>query len=337
MSSAEGLVAEAYQNWLSSAVQNAAAALVIYESLITFDDEVSLVWQKRWTVTSALLLASRWSLFVLTVAGLLSLLAPVTLVSCKGVRIVEQSFALFSYLQLALFGALRASALWNFNQAMFSSLFVLGSTPFITNMYGQTTSQWIMSLDPVTKMQVCYQVYSVSPQVDHMMLFITHVPIIVGEVLIIIFTWLKTYRQLREAKRLRMSLTLSTCLIRDGTVYFVASLILHVCRLLFSGIMAGTSPINALLQNLPQILSQRFLTNLRQLDAPTMSTDDTTVSSSSMLFYVSGERIGNIGEDLTFGTHDDIPSESAAPGDYDASVQTQELHRCTDSSVDIES
>ena len=38
--------------------------LVLYEYLITFPDEIRLVWKKPWTLASVLLLSVRWNMVV---------------------------------------------------------------------------------------------------------------------------------------------------------------------------------------------------------------------------------------------------------------------------------
>ena len=44
-------------------------ALVVYEYLITFDREIAVVWNRRWTATSALLVFVRWTMVLGQLAG----------------------------------------------------------------------------------------------------------------------------------------------------------------------------------------------------------------------------------------------------------------------------
>ncbi|GJE94681.1 hypothetical protein PsYK624_108520 [Phanerochaete sordida] len=127
------------------------------------------------------------------------------------------------------------------------------------------------------------------------------------------FTWMKTYRQLREARRLHMSLSLSTCLFRDGTIYFLAILILQILRLFFSmTAMTGSSAINTLILTLPQILIQRFLMNLRHISQPVELVSSSGAGAdmpSFVRFGVPSNRIGNIGECLADSPRDDWSEE----------------------------
>ncbi|GJE94680.1 hypothetical protein PsYK624_108510 [Phanerochaete sordida] len=118
---------------------------------------------------------------------------------------------------------------------------------------------------------------------------------------------MKTYRQLREARRLHISLSLSACLFRDGTIYFVVILIVNILRLFIStNVMLGVSAINALI--FKQILIQRFLINLRHIDCPvglTSSIEAEVGTQSATRFAISTSRIGNIGDYLADSPQDE--------------------------------
>ena len=47
------------------------AAMVMYEYLITFEDEVTTVWKRKFNLTSTFLLSVRWTMVVATILWLL--------------------------------------------------------------------------------------------------------------------------------------------------------------------------------------------------------------------------------------------------------------------------
>ena len=47
-------------------------ALIIYEYVITFADEIEAVWKRPWTATSVLLLSTRWVMLLTLVNGVAS-------------------------------------------------------------------------------------------------------------------------------------------------------------------------------------------------------------------------------------------------------------------------
>lgn len=52
--------------------------------------------------------------------------------------------------------------------------------------------------------------------IRHTVLFITRGCVFAGDLLTLVLTWIKTFRQWREARTLNMRLSISTCLLRDG-------------------------------------------------------------------------------------------------------------------------
>lgn len=55
-----------------------------------------------------------------------------------------------------------------------------------------------------------------------LVLYLTRVSLIVVDTLMLVLTWNKTYRQWKESRRLGISVSVSTCLLRDGKYHFVA-------------------------------------------------------------------------------------------------------------------
>ena len=45
--------------------------MIVYEYIITFDQEVATVWQRKFTLTSILLLSTRYALVLLEILALL--------------------------------------------------------------------------------------------------------------------------------------------------------------------------------------------------------------------------------------------------------------------------
>lgn len=51
---------------------------------------------------------------------------------------------------------------------------------------------------------------------SHAVALVTRIPVITADALVLLSTWLKTFRQIREARRLRMRVSIAECLLRDG-------------------------------------------------------------------------------------------------------------------------
>ncbi|GJE88866.1 hypothetical protein PsYK624_049530 [Phanerochaete sordida] len=53
---------EVYESIVSTEIDCGVLALVAFEFLITLDQEVAIVWRRKFTLTSALVVAIRWSM-----------------------------------------------------------------------------------------------------------------------------------------------------------------------------------------------------------------------------------------------------------------------------------
>ncbi|EKM56644.1 uncharacterized protein PHACADRAFT_194236 [Phanerochaete carnosa HHB-10118-sp] len=115
----------------------------------------------------------------------------------------------------------------------------------------------------------------------------------------LVLTWIKTFGHWKGARRLDITVPLTTCLLRDGTFYFIALLATNIAQLLT---FDPADPMSALIKTLPLILINRFMINLR---AASQETTDCSVciadlqqAQSTLQFRRSTSRLGNIGGTL---------------------------------------
>ncbi|EKM57494.1 uncharacterized protein PHACADRAFT_206395 [Phanerochaete carnosa HHB-10118-sp] len=126
----------------------------------------------------------------------------------------------------------------------------------------------------------------------------TRVPLIFADALVLVLTWIKTLRQLTEARRLRLPLSISTCLLRDGTLYFLILLVVNIVQILTATTVA-IAPVSAFVSTVPPILINRFMLNLRGLNnSQQISTLPTPSEFSDPAFKISPSIVGNMGEPL---------------------------------------
>ncbi|EKM50292.1 uncharacterized protein PHACADRAFT_201131 [Phanerochaete carnosa HHB-10118-sp] len=219
---------------MSSYVDAAAACLAAYEFLITFGDEIEIVWKRPITARAVLLGSVRWCMLLAAVVNI----APTT-----------------------------ASV----------SLEYLGVSDF---------------------------------------LYTTRGSLILADAIVLILTWIKTFRHWRNARRLKMKASLTTCLLRDGTMYFIALLALNIAQLLtFNFSDTDITIINALITTLPLMLISRFIINLRTAGSTvsdySMHMSDQQQGQSSLQFKRSVGRLGDIGGTLQDGWGDEPCDEES--------------------------
>lgn len=284
-------------------VEYCAACLVAYEFVITFAQEVSVVWGRKFTATSLLLLGVRW---VMVVAPIITIV-PWPDTWCPEIYFLNGGIFIASTALVAIFSALRVYALWRdsrFRHLLTVIVFLLSAVPVATNIFGMSrTVAANLVLPPYT--EICTDAIHVSPKVNEALLYFTRSSVIAADVLVLVLTWARSFRQFREMRALKLSSSVTTVLLRDGTVYFLTLLIMNILLLVTftaSGLSEG-GQIDTVLQVMPPVLVQRFMLNLRGLNRTADSThaSDRGLPSASVAFVVPSGFLGNIGEPLDHG------------------------------------
>ncbi|EKM56286.1 uncharacterized protein PHACADRAFT_253332 [Phanerochaete carnosa HHB-10118-sp] len=125
-------------------------------------------------------------------------------------------------------------------------------------------------------------------------------------------------------RRLKLSSsTITTVLLRDGTLYFIALLGVNILQLLtYSDRFSNGSYADGFLQSMPSLLMQRFMLNLRQPDHSTGESelDEGHSSSLSLSFRRSSGFLGNIGEPLDHSQSEYLQDD----GDHDVYCATED-------------
>ncbi|GJE98364.1 hypothetical protein PsYK624_145930 [Phanerochaete sordida] len=121
-----------------------------------------------------------------------------------------------------------------------------------------------------------------------------------------VLTWVKTFSHWRNLRRAGLRSSISTLLLRDGTLFFLILAALNVAQMLTyttrNSIGDGANFADAFLQSLPPVLIQRFMLNLRQFASPTEQSiyGPSAVQMSTVRFQERSSPLGNIGESLYF-------------------------------------
>lgn len=269
--------------------------LPIHEFIITLDQEVTVVWMRdnKLSLGSILLVSTRWCV-VLT-----AIMVPFptsTMTSCKIQLIASRFFLCAGFAQVAVFSALRVSAIWGRNWLLFLVVSVLGLVPVVPNAYVVAT--WTYSFDTGS----CIATTRLSLRTIVILGLITRVSVIIADVLVLVLTWVKTYEQVVSARRLGQTMSVSICLLRDGTIYFVILLALNLFALLTVTTLTSKSVFDTPVVTIPPILVSRFILNLRQVDGNGGTrTDGRLPDFSAPQFEVADSVFGNFGEPLEHG------------------------------------
>ncbi|KAJ3545074.1 hypothetical protein NM688_g5670 [Phlebia brevispora] len=248
------------------------AALVGYEYMITIRYEHEFVWKRKWNAATFLFLVNRYVLLLEIVVQTL----PFT-PNPFWPRFPPCAF-------FALMGRAYAVAAFVFLLAMVEVALSLWQDSQIAHHYVN---------DPVLGSS-CFYSFLVSPsEVFHA---------IAADIVVIVITWWKTYRHVKEASAVGINVGFSATLLQYGTLYFVVFCIVNLIEglILLIPSFQTADPIDSILNVLPNLVLGRFLINLRQVDSPGPSE-----ASRFSRFSVPNFRmpslpniVGNLGETL---------------------------------------
>ncbi|GJE98283.1 hypothetical protein PsYK624_145090 [Phanerochaete sordida] len=293
-------IAALEQATLSAAVNYAMAVLSIYEFFINLDLEVATAWRRKATVSSVLLLSIRWCMLAY---GVLTL-------ACMAPAVLAAGLNIAGFAQAALFSALRVHALANGHLVLSAAVFVLNLVPVGTNIFRDlhyvcesSDGIYFLGLTPWAHPIIC-TFYNADRGWDIInpppVSFSTRCSLVLADVIVLLVTWAKTFDQWRSSHRLNVHLPVTTCLMRDGTGYFIVLLGMNIIDL--TGVVTSIWQIvglNGIIVYLPPIIISRFLLTLRDCTND-CGVDASLPLSSPSVRFAAQSTSGNIGALLDY-------------------------------------
>ncbi|RPD71413.1 hypothetical protein L226DRAFT_615446 [Lentinus tigrinus ALCF2SS1-7] len=255
----------------------AMLTLALYEIMLTFDREVQLVWQQKFNGATLLFLLNRYiSLLRLSIIIFLVLLFSDKVCSYGPFLVAGLEYSLL--LIIAVFFALRVYALTKHTILPALLVFVLLAVPLVTNVY-ITTLTTTRTLPPplfcITSIHISIKLYEkvkLFINTSSRLSILTRTCVLVGDLLVVLITWYTTYRTWRASRTAQFKVSLSTLLLRDGTIYFVVILVLSALQLLFLFINDIRNIETTFADTLMPLLISRLILNLREFDSAGNST-----------------------------------------------------------------
>ncbi|KAJ3553356.1 hypothetical protein NM688_g3660 [Phlebia brevispora] len=278
----------------------AALTLVSYEYIITFQHEYEFLKYRKRSAATWLFLANRCYNSALNT--FLSVL-----------------YALPMFITAA-FSALRIFALLGRAYTTSAIVLLLGLTPIALNLYQSSHATYYYVDDPILGSS-CYYDFQLSPST---VFYCKKLPIytatgltsvtvglasalsvVVADLVAIAATWVKTYKNVRQASAIGMNVPFSAMLLQYGTLFFTVLFVIALIDALFLLIPSfpEENPISVFLILLPNIIVSRFLINLRQ--ASPAETSDlahfSQFSAPNFRMPTFSNIIGDLGEPLADG------------------------------------
>jgi len=282
-----------------------SAMLAYYDFFITFADEVKCIWKRKFSFPTFLFMMNRYStLFSRTLLIIQLLPYQYTTLNnwqdimlCTVVLRSSEAFTVVSQVSVAIFLALRTFAIWRRDWRIFVLVFALGMIVPITSIYYfATLTPTIVGLPFIG----CSELASLSDVTIGRFNIAVRLSAIVADAVVLILTWMKTMGMIRDCKGPRSHRSVVLMLLRDGTVYFAALLILNIANVVAIQSQAfGSNGTPAFNDVVVSIIVSRFLLNLREIGCSATSSNDSSAfeSNGSDVYFVKGAVI-NIGAPL---------------------------------------
>ncbi|KAI0820324.1 hypothetical protein BC628DRAFT_1413134 [Trametes gibbosa] len=245
-----------------------AIALLFYDYLLTFRRELRFVWGRKFSAATALFVLNRYLIVLLYLVDLVTQfpIIPETC-ACPGVGRFITVLEVMPYIIWATFSALRGYALSRRNVIIGITIFVLSLVPAGVNAYFFSTFTF-MNLDPPNN---CTALSDITPELSKTLTIVSRACLMAADVLIIIVTWISTYRLGRASRDLHIGASFGVQLLRDGTIYFVVLVAMNIVHMVLNTIQPNNfvqqaSYVTILENPLTSILISRFILNLRAID-----------------------------------------------------------------------
>ncbi|EKM50244.1 uncharacterized protein PHACADRAFT_201084 [Phanerochaete carnosa HHB-10118-sp] len=231
---------------------------------------------------------------------------------------------------MPVFSALRVFAIWDRSRVWSIVVFALSMVAFVTNIYDAAVTKYGFFTDPLVGKTCINDPLFSAQQTDRVMIstflvYTTRASLILADIIMIVLTWIKTFGQWRETRRLNMKVPLTRCLLRDGTIYFMALLAINITQILTYNFSTNISLVGTLKTTLPSVLINRFIINLRAAGSEppdhSLRISDQQQGQSIPQLRRHTDRLGNI-----VGTLQDVWGDEPCDEDADAAVVGGEGH-----------
>ncbi|KAI0750612.1 hypothetical protein BC629DRAFT_1444805, partial [Irpex lacteus] len=202
--------------------------LTIHDHLITFDREVEFIWRCRLSVGSVIFLINRYTALAMGIVAATKE-HEASPSSCAILERVYEALFLVLTLISCLFAALRASLFTVHRHLVFWIIFGLSFTSFViyTLFYATGTGTLTYSIEthrPWCQIQPRYSV--LVQRITVLILLVLpanefmRICVLISDMGVLLITWTKTFGSIRQLRKMHIA-SVTECLVRDGTLYFI--------------------------------------------------------------------------------------------------------------------
>ncbi|KAL1938040.1 hypothetical protein VTO73DRAFT_12051 [Trametes versicolor] len=278
---AEQIIANHAFFFLDNCADWAEATVIFYEYAITLDSEVRLIWRRKITGASIIFFLNRYLLVLqnaLTVASFWPISTSYNLPTQKPDNMPPP-----------------------YNCSVDNALTVAQHTAYVRASH--------------VRFPRSIRLLSVNIQLIHIaVVLLSRCTLIAGDAVVLGVTCWKTWSIKKAADAAHIGTSLVALLLRDGTMYFGAMLLLNVLHILINFI-EKVSFLGDIAHVLTSVLVSRFIMNLRDVDGKDTGTDTVTTGGAGALETWHAERGTAGGGTLVFASNLNFVESMGGPLD----------------------
>jgi len=299
--------------------------VLLYDIWITSDREIATIWKRRFSGVTFIFLSIRYVTLISQIAWMTFSVSPGVFLSCRATGLIYYSASVWSGITFAVFSAFRTWAIWGRHWIPLAIVLPIGLVSPTLILYQYTFLHILPTPGPVP-LGGCVSFPSLPVDTLTRLIIAARASALVADASVVFATWIKMWSIHRIVKSTNInvgksSVSLSGLLLRDGTVYFIALLLLNIsCLILDTTPQEFMNPIPFLTDSLTAILLCRLILNLRSFNMDNESIVNTNARPVSSVRFANAV-LDNIGAPISFDESDVEGStdyESSGSGEVSA-------------------
>ncbi|KAH9925805.1 uncharacterized protein B0H18DRAFT_1008433 [Fomitopsis serialis] len=308
----------------------AAAAMLLYDYVVTLDQERRYIWTDVRVGYVVIFLVNRLNMLCMAVSEILFLCSYQALKSCSQVAVLWGAVVISTLLLWACVSTLRVYAISNRSASLAATTAVFALVPIPVNIFSfVNTDLFMVALRAST---TCAGNLNTPAQTQFELVTLSRASLIASDAMVLVVTWWQLWGTLRPSGQGKSRSALAVLLLRDNSSYFVLFLLINIAQMALH-IMLGNrfNPIATLISPITCIVISRLILNLRQLSfamrspmhARRRDTTSPPISTVPSSFHPS------LLSTIVFG-----PKSQGSQGDQMLSVPLESPSRCSEGALE---
>lgn len=302
----------------------ASSVWLFYDTLATFPKEVQRIWSRKLTGATAIYFLTRYGAVAERITLMVSLFLKTTTDSrCVPVLRLDDTLTDLNYAAIGGFTALRLFGIGSGTWLPLVAVVIIWTARIAIAVYLQVTYTPIAFGPPLFG---CGALWSTSFNKIYALDTAVNSLVLASDVLLLAMTWVKTFSIHRQSRQIGIHTPVAALILRDGTIYFGAILVVQILAIVSSQQGSGFILWDVWVyfaQIVTVIFLSRFMLNLRGVYLKSSGGELTSIFAVSDVQFATNI-VGNLGAPLDVGntaTSTTVSGEDGWTNNYDSDAE----------------